>query len=37
MSMSDAIVAELTATIDALGYNDGHKFRLDKNCIGKFY
>nr|WJN01327.1 timeout protein [Pachycrepoideus vindemmiae] len=33
IQMSDAIYAELTATCDALGYNDGNKFNLDKNAI----
>lgn len=35
LKMSDAIYAELTATCDALGYNDGSKVHLDKNSIGK--
>lgn len=30
------ISAELAATCDALGYYDGYKYHLDKNCLGKF-
>ncbi|KAJ8674826.1 hypothetical protein QAD02_010612, partial [Eretmocerus hayati] len=31
LKVSDAIYAELTATCDALGYNDGSKILLDRN------
>jgi hypothetical protein len=30
-----SLLAELTATCDALGYNDGNKIHLDKNSIGE--
>ena len=33
---SSYISAELAATCDALGYYDGDKYHLDKNCIGKY-
>ena len=37
LKVSDAIYAELTATCDALGYNDGNKVHVDRNSLGKFF
>lgn len=37
INQSDRIFAEITATCDALGYNDGKTFRLDKNSLGKIF
>lgn len=35
LNMTDYLSAELTATCAVLGYYDGSKYYLDKNCLGK--
>lgn len=35
--MSDYLSAEIAATCAALGYFDGSKYHLEKDCVGEYF